>query len=258
MRAFRVIQTIALTITAIIGAASIAAVGVAVATDMKPVVVISGSMEPELPVGSLVLGRPVPASELKPGDVVTLERPHDRSFVTHRIVSVAPTADGVSLVLKGDANKQNDPEAYTVNQANLVVAHVPYAGTALLWMRSHAFAALAILAALLAISLWPTPHRYKVILADGTVKKGLSKREADECLAEMRHAGPQSSDTASEAGESDDLAQVGGTPNTLDTNPDESHTNSIRYRATRAARPDFMSVESGSTIAGYPMAPPVA
>jgi hypothetical protein len=160
-------------------------------------------------------------------------------------------------VLRGDANKQNDPETYTVTQANLVVAHVPYAGTALVWMRSHAFAALAILAALLAISLWPTPRRYQVILADGTVKKGLSKREADECLAEMRHVGSQSSDAVSEAEESNDVADVDSAPNTLDTNPDESHTSSIRYRATRAARPDFMSVESGSTIAGYPMAPPV-
>jgi signal peptidase len=188
MRVFRAIQTIALTLMAIFGAASVAAVAVGLAMDLKPVVVISGSMEPTLPVGSLVLGRTVPASELASGDVVSVPRPADHSLVTHRIVSVTPSTDGVSLVLKGDSNMQNDPDAYQVYEADLVVAHVPHAGAALSWLRTHSLVALVVLGALLALTLWPVSPTFRVELPDGSVRRNLSKREADQLLAELCEA----------------------------------------------------------------------
>ena len=44
----------------------------------KPVAVYSGSMEPKIPVGGLVLDRPIPAREVAIGDVITFS---DRGHV---------------------------------------------------------------------------------------------------------------------------------------------------------------------------------
>ena len=50
-------------------------------------VVVSGSMEPAIPVGSLVMAKPVKPAELQVGDVIVFytER-HIDTPVTHRVV----------------------------------------------------------------------------------------------------------------------------------------------------------------------------
>ncbi|MFI2105340.1 signal peptidase I [Isoptericola sp. NPDC019693] len=88
----------------------------------------SGSMSPTIPAGSAALVRTVTAADLRPGDVVTVERDGGRMPVTHRVVEVA-AADGDpaarTLTLQGDANAQVDAETYRVTEAGRVVASVP-------------------------------------------------------------------------------------------------------------------------------------
>ncbi len=66
--------------------------------------VVSGSMEPSIPEGSLIYVRPVEWSEIEPGDIIAFRR--GGSVVTHRVVQVR-VVEG-DFVTKGDANQTED------------------------------------------------------------------------------------------------------------------------------------------------------
>ncbi len=77
--------------------------------------VVSGSMEPEIPVGSLVYIRYVEPKEIVEGDVIAFYGSDaDGSIITHRVVSNS-TAMG-EFITKGDANEENDMNPVTYNQ----------------------------------------------------------------------------------------------------------------------------------------------
>ena len=84
---------------------------------LRPVIVTSGSMEPAVPVGALVVVAPTPASAIEVGDVVYAQRGSGHGYL-HRVVEVAPAARGaVTLTLQGDANRDPDPAPLTVTEA---------------------------------------------------------------------------------------------------------------------------------------------
>ena len=70
--------------------------------------VISGSMAPAIPTGSLVYVKSTPASEIQKEDVIAFYSAADTgAIITHRVVE-NHTVSG-EFITKGDANKQNDP-----------------------------------------------------------------------------------------------------------------------------------------------------
>lgn len=69
--------------------------------DIQVYSVISGSMEPEYPVGSLIYVKEVDPSEIKVGDVITYVLPNDMPS-THRVIGV--DAANQHFYTKGDAN----------------------------------------------------------------------------------------------------------------------------------------------------------
>ncbi|WP_211348766.1 signal peptidase I [Nocardioides litoris] len=87
----------------------------------------SGSMAPEIPTGGLALARTVDASDLRPGDVVSVTAASGER-ITHRVQSTTLRGDQASLVLKGDANNTADSEVYVVTSAERVIASMPYGG----------------------------------------------------------------------------------------------------------------------------------
>ena len=90
--------------------------------------VLSGSMEPEYPVGSLLYVREVSPDTLVPGDVITFVL-EDDTPATHRITEIL-TENGARLyVTKGDANEF--PDANPVRPENILgkpVFVLPYLG----------------------------------------------------------------------------------------------------------------------------------
>lgn len=92
----------------ILVAASAIAVGVLIPRigGATPYTILTSSMEPNYPPGTLVVVRPTPAEEIGVGDVVTYQlKSGQRSVVTHRVTSVAYRADGErQFITKGDAN----------------------------------------------------------------------------------------------------------------------------------------------------------
>jgi signal peptidase len=75
----------------------------------KALNVLTGSMRPTIQPGTLVLIHHVSLHDIKPGDIVTYETPHDfKKTITHRVVSIKKV-DGVNMVtVKGDANLEPD------------------------------------------------------------------------------------------------------------------------------------------------------
>lgn len=84
--------------------------------------VVTGSMEPEIPTGTLILSRETDIEELEMGDVICFQSlsPSMRGrMITHRIIGKTVDENGaVSLQTKGDANPSAD--SYPVTEANLV------------------------------------------------------------------------------------------------------------------------------------------
>ena len=122
----------------------------------------SGSMSPEMPVGSLAVTRHLPAANLQVGDVIAFHPPGQPDIVvTHRIVDrqvIEQPGQGPATVLttKGDANPAPDSwRLVAAGTAELRVAVVPDAGYALtvLGDPSGRMAVLIVPAVLLAISL---------------------------------------------------------------------------------------------------------
>lgn len=101
-------------------------------------VITSGSMEPEIPTGSLVYAREADPSALETGDVIVFDTGPDSALdtvVTHRVVKNDPVAE--QLITKGDANETEDlrPVAYA-DVIGLVKCHIPLMGYAALLLNT--------------------------------------------------------------------------------------------------------------------------
>lgn len=126
-RALRVGREVALWAGAIIGVFCLVLTVLGALFDVRPVVFRSGSMEPTIGTGALAFTRTVPAADLEVGDVVTV-RTAEGVRVTHRIRSISPNGEQVTLVLKGDANEVVDADPYVVSTADRVLFSMPRAG----------------------------------------------------------------------------------------------------------------------------------
>lgn len=86
-----------------IGTAVVA--GGPVLVGMRSFAVLSGSMEPVLSTGDVVVDEPIGPRQVRVGDVVTFADPDHRGRrITHRVRSVRITGARARFVTKGDAN----------------------------------------------------------------------------------------------------------------------------------------------------------
>jgi len=91
-------------------------------------IVKSGSMEPTIPTGSIVLV--MPSQTYKAGDIITFGKDTKSEIpTTHRIVSVRENVQGDFYTTRGDANEEQDPREIAAKEIiGKVLFHVPYAG----------------------------------------------------------------------------------------------------------------------------------
>lgn len=116
-----------LILVATLAAAALMALPPAIGWEQRTV--LTGSMEPEIPVGSMIYVAPADPAELAEGDVVTFEN-ESGDIVTHRVESNR-AVEG-ELITKGDANEGEDlaPVPYSAVRGKVVLA-VPYLGDVL-------------------------------------------------------------------------------------------------------------------------------
>ncbi|WP_082612160.1 MULTISPECIES: signal peptidase I [unclassified Nocardioides] len=96
-----------------------------------PYTVLTGSMQPTYPPGTLVVVKPTDFDELAIGDVVTYQRESGKStVVTHRVVGTGTRFDGTRTVTtRGDANQDPDRNPVLAVQVKGKLWYaVPYLG----------------------------------------------------------------------------------------------------------------------------------
>lgn len=167
MRALRLVGDAALWLVAALGVVSLLVWGGTQAGWIQPLVVVSGSMEPGIMTGDLLVATSEPTSELRAGDVATIHSDVTGDLVTHRVVSVERTGGETWAVrMQGDANPSPDAGTYvvgdTVWRPALTVSGGGYALTTVTRPAVAVPVGVA-LAALLGLSLLPsTPERARV------------------------------------------------------------------------------------------------
>lgn len=128
----------------------------------RPFTVMSGSMEPAIHTGDVVVNDTIRPSQARIGDVLTFRDPADQDrLITHRLRSMRRRGARIAMVTRGDAN--TGVERWTVpidGRIGRVVYRVPRVGYFLAWARGPGGRLLlvtipaALLAALELASLW--------------------------------------------------------------------------------------------------------
>ena len=123
----------------------------------KPLVVLTGSMEPTIKTGSVLYYKEVPEEELKEGDIITFNV--NNKYVSHRIVSI----ENGSYETKGDANAS--PDAMKISYNNILGKDadisIPYAGYYVKFVGEHLYFLIVVIAILVSEFLLGDRKRVK-------------------------------------------------------------------------------------------------
>jgi len=112
--------------------------------DYKLLIVQSGSMEPVIKVGSLVVSEQ--RDEYRVGDIITFQDlDNPKISITHRIVEIIEDQEEKTFATKGDANQGADQENVSVSKVlGKVLFTIPYAGYAVAYTKTKQGLALLI------------------------------------------------------------------------------------------------------------------
>lgn len=126
----------------------------------SPYVVLSGSMEPEYPVGGMIYTKKASPQEFRVNDPITFMM-NPQTVATHRVIEIIPDPDDPNILrfrTKGDAN--DIPDGGSVHQNNVIgkpVFCIPYLGYVASYIQNPPgrYVALAIGIALVLIAFLP-------------------------------------------------------------------------------------------------------
>ena len=150
--------------------------------------VLTGSMSPRLPVGSVVVERPVDPQTLKIGDIATYHQ-RDGDYVTHRIVAIDRSAGPISFTFQGDANRSPDPTPVPATAIHgKVWFHVPYLGSVQDALHSHGVGLITLIAGLGVFSVFE--------IGSGLRDQRRAKRQATPLAAPLPAAPASEADGA--------------------------------------------------------------
>lgn len=100
------------------------------AAGATPVTVLTSSMEPTLPPGTLVVVKPKAVHDIHVGDVMTYQiRSGDPAVISHRVIAITTsTTNGMTFTTKGDNNAEADPPVVPAQVRGVVWYSVPLIG----------------------------------------------------------------------------------------------------------------------------------
>ncbi len=103
---------------------------------MKTFVIISGSMEPSLEIGDMVIIKEFPEEELQKGDIISFR--NGQSIITHRINNVINEKTGkISFETKGDNNNIKDKNYVKYDDIEgKMVGKIPHIGKIVLLLKN--------------------------------------------------------------------------------------------------------------------------
>jgi len=130
-----------------------------IAQGWSAVAMMSGSMEPGIQTGDIVLTAPSGDTPLEAGRVIVFDNPAGTGHITHRIVTTVPSGD---YVTRGDANHRVDSVPvphHDIDGVGQVL--VPVIGQPLVWAKRgqwlHLAATATAVAAMAWASIWTRP-----------------------------------------------------------------------------------------------------
>lgn len=134
MKVFQKVCNLLSTLILIVFAVIAAILILPVVFGCKSMAVVSGSMEPNIPVGSIVIVREADGDELAVGDVITYAM-SGNTMVTHRITAI--DRDARCVTTKGDANEVSDgnPVAFS-DIVGKELFHVPFLGYLTIYIKT--------------------------------------------------------------------------------------------------------------------------
>ena len=100
--------------------------------------VMTGSMQPTIMVGDLVVVKEMPPQQIKAGDIITFKSENSENITTHRVKEVLNNGITIKYITQGDANNVKDPSP--INSEFLigkVIKCVPKVGRIMSFMKSH-------------------------------------------------------------------------------------------------------------------------
>lgn len=103
-----------------------------------PNVIISGSMEPEIDIGDIVIVQAIEPEEVRVGDVIQFREIEQDIRINHRVIEILEDERGLPLfITKGDANRNPDSDPVIAEQLmGKVVQIVPKVGWVTIMLRS--------------------------------------------------------------------------------------------------------------------------
>ncbi|MGO4301179.1 signal peptidase I [Leifsonia sp. RAF41] len=109
---------------------ALAAIVVPKVAGATPATILTSSMEPTLPPGTLVIVKPVPVQQIRIGDVMTYQlRSGDPAVVSHRVIAITrSTTGGLTFTTRGDDNAETDPPVIPAQVRGVVWYSVPLLG----------------------------------------------------------------------------------------------------------------------------------
>lgn len=142
---------------------------------IRPVIVLSGSMEPEFLPGDLIFIQDTTAAGLKEGDVICYME--DGAAVTHRIMAVNEEDGAVRYTTRGDANNSDDQKQVEQSQIQGIYKgkKITGAGNVVMFMQSTTGMILFIVCPIILLIVWDIIYRRKADKEDREERKRLEK-----------------------------------------------------------------------------------
>lgn len=102
---------------------------------IKTYIILSGSMEPELTVGDLIIVKEVDEDKLNIGDIISYR--DGSNVVTHRIIKINTVNGTKQYITKGDHNNVEDSGTLTIGSIEgKVIGKLAYIGKIILFMKN--------------------------------------------------------------------------------------------------------------------------
>lgn len=131
----------------------------------RPVVVLSGSMEPNYPVGSITYYKAADFTDISVGDAITFSI-GEGSLATHRVVS--KDEENQSFTTKGDNNpsEDNSPIPYSRVAGKTMSFAIPHAGYLTTYAQKNWYV-IAIFGVILLVDMLMPSQRNRKRIKDG-------------------------------------------------------------------------------------------
>lgn len=113
--------------------------------------IITGSMKPDFPVGSLIIVKPASYEDINIGDDITFSRGEGSILVTHRVIQKSDETK--EIITQGIANNTADSPINYVDIKGKVIFSIPLIGYAVIFVNTL-FGKVICITAFVVIGLW--------------------------------------------------------------------------------------------------------